>query len=360
MIILGIDTSCDDTSIAVSRDRTVLANCISSQDSVHQEFGGVVPMLAKREHHANFQPVLMQALTEAGISIEDVDRIAITIGPGLAPALEIGVELAEQLAATHSLPIEPIHHMEGHLLSSLATNQDGSGGLDPSTVTFPALGILASGGHTEIVLISDWGKYEILGETVDDALGEAYDKVARMLGLGFPGGGKLAQLASFGNPRAYDLPLAMLQSGDCNVSYSGIKTATKRLIYEVSQNATQTLTTEQTQDIAASFQRAALFTFLKKIQKVLEKYPVNNVLLGGGVAVNTVFQEELERLLLPYEAKLSKPVSSRLCQDNGAMIAVAAYIHSQAQYHLPIEKLDRRPQWRLDDYSSALDFSSAL
>ncbi|MCD8545954.1 tRNA (adenosine(37)-N6)-threonylcarbamoyltransferase complex transferase subunit TsaD [Candidatus Woesebacteria bacterium] len=267
MIFLGIDTSCDDTSIAVLRDRQVLANIISSQDDTHKEYGGVVPILAKREHEKNFPIVLDNALHTAGVTPAEIDHIAVTIGPGLAPSLEVGVEQAQRLAAEWKKPLEPIHHMEGHLLSALATDNTGNGGPDPDTVTFPALGILASGGHTEMVLIRAWGKYEIIGETVDDALGEAYDKVARMLGLGFPGGGKLAGLAEQGNPNQYDLPIAMRQSGDYNVSYSGIKTATLRLVRELTNNGQKELTPVEMQDVAASFQRAALQTLLQKVKK---------------------------------------------------------------------------------------------
>ncbi len=351
MKILGIDTSCDDTSIALVEGRKVLANCISSQDATHKEFGGVVPILAKREHEKNFPLVLEKALATAGVQPHDIDAIAVTIGPGLAPSLEIGVTKAVQLAQEWQKPLEPVHHMEGHLWSALAADAHGEGGLDPDTLTFPALGILASGGHTEIVLIHGWGKYEIIGETLDDALGEAYDKVARMLGLGFPGGGKLARLADEGDASAYALPIAMRQSGDYNVSYSGIKTATLRLIREITNTGERTLQDQEMKDVAASFQNAALETLLGKVKKVLVEYPVSHVLLGGGVAANTVLREKLHQTLAPTGAAVAWPYTFSLCQDNAAMIALAAQLHFQHNYHLKLEKLDRRPQWRLDDFS---------
>lgn len=354
MMILGIDTSCDDTSVAILRDRQILANCISSQNDIHQEFGGVVPILAKRAHAENFDVVLQQALSLAKVSLQDIENIAVTIGPGLAPALEIGVEKSQELSTQLNVPVEPIHHMEGHLLAALATDADHPNTLDPQDVEFPALGILASGNHTEIVLIHAWGKYEILGETVDDALGEAYDKVGRMLGLEFPGGPKVAQLAELGDPHKYDLPIAMRQSGDYNVSYSGIKTATLRLIRELTDNESRALNTSEIQDIAASFQRVALQTFLGKVAKVLEKYPVKNILLGGGVAANTDLRQQLATLSEPYQATVSWPYTLQLCRDNGAMIALAAFMHQKYNYHLSLEKLDRRPQWRLDDFSQKL------
>lgn len=354
MIILGIDTSCDDTSIAVLEDRRVLANIISSQDKIHQEYGGVFPILAKRAHEQNFAPVLQEALQTAGLTPQDIDLIAITIGPGLAPSLEVGVTKAQELAQSWKKPLELIHHMEGHLLSALATDKNGTENLDPNTVEFPALGILASGGHTEIVLMHGWGNYEILGETVDDALGEAYDKVARMLGLGFPGGAKVAKLAEQGNKNTYPLPVAMLQSGDFNVSYSGIKTAVMHLIKKITDNNTRSLTQTEIQDISASFQEAALKTLLKKIEKVLQKYPVKNVLLGGGVAANTVLRDRLTELLAPTGATLSWPYSLQLCQDNGAMIAVAGFMHHSAKYHLVTHVVDRRPQWRLNNFSQQI------
>ncbi len=358
MIILGIDTSCDDTSIAILEDRRVLANIISSQDEVHQEYGGVFPILAKRAHEQNFAPVLQEALQTAGLTPQDIDVIAVTIGPGLAPSLEVGVTKAQELAKEWNTPLELIHHMEGHLLSALATDKDGTENLEPNAVEFPALGVLASGGHTEMVLIHAWGQYEVIGETVDDALGEAYDKVARMLGLGFPGGAKVAKLADQGNKNTYPLPVAMLQSGDFNVSYSGIKTAVMNLIKKLTDNNARPLTETEIQDISASFQEAALKTLLKKIEKVLEKYPVKQVLLGGGVAANTVLRERLTKLLSPTEATLSWPYSLRLCQDNGAMIAVAGFMHHSWNYHLDTNTVDRRPQWRLDDFSHSLTSTS--
>lgn len=360
MIYLGIDTSCDDTSIGVVQNGRVLANIISSQDAIHREWGGVVPMLAKRAHEAEFPRVYKLALQRAGLLETDLDAIAVTYGPGLAPALEVGVTLAQELATRLQKPLYGVNHMEAHLLSVLAQTKTGKNGQIADQVQFPVLGVLVSGGHTEMALVHGFGQYEIIGETVDDAFGEAYDKVARMLSLGYPGGALLARLADQGNPKAFPLPTAMRQSGDLNVSYSGLKTATLKLVKTETENGEKTLSLTQIQNIAASFQEAALKTLLGKVEKALQAHPeIQAVWLGGGAAVNTQLRKRLRQLAMKNGLKLSTPYTTKLCRDNGAMVALVAAIHE----HIPmqkVEKLDRVPQLRLDTADSFLQFSPSI
>lgn len=347
MNVLGIDTSCDDTSVGLVEDYRVISNVISSQDAVHAEYGGVVPMLAKRAHEENFPQVLRLALQRAHVTPQEIEVIAVTRGPGLAPALEVGVTQAQRLAQAWQKPLLAVNHVEGHLLSALAQSKNGRNGWQPQASDFPLFGLIVSGKHTEIVLIHDWHSYEILGETVDDAIGEAYDKVARLLGLGYPGGTLLARFAQEGNPRSYPLPTAMRQSGDLNVSYSGLKTASLRLVRELTRDHTELLTKQQILDIAASFEAAAHETLLYKLQKAWEQHPeIRHLLLGGGVAANTALRQKLRQMARRFNAQVHVPYTKKLCRDNGAMIALAGYLRYQHGW-TPGGAIDRKPQWSL-------------
>jgi N6-L-threonylcarbamoyladenine synthase len=344
-LILGIDTSCDDTSVGITRGARVLANVIASQDDIHRDWGGVVPNLARRAHQENFPRVLALALKRAKITPGQLDAVAVTYGPGLAVSLEVGIEQAKQLAQKNRLPLIGVNHLEAHLLSPLAANSAGRAPLKREELLFPALGILVSGGHTEIVLIENWGKYRIIGETVDDAIGEAFDKVARLLGLGFPGGATLAKLAKQGNPDAYALPTPMRGSGDLNVSYSGLKTAARRLVLEVSGGQPGLLERQQTLDIAAAFEKTAVETLVHKIRKALEKYPVQQVLIGGGAAANALLRIEVRRTARIFGAKVYAPYSKKLCSDNGAMVAlVGSFKFLEEDFVSNPDTLDRMPQ----------------
>lgn len=344
---LAIDTSCDDTSIAVVRDQKVLSNCISSQDEIHREFGGVVPMLAKRQHEENFAPVLKKALQRAKVQPENINQIAITRGPGLAPALEIGIAKAQELAAEWGKPLVGINHLEGHLWSAAAQTSTGSGGWLPSPSDFPFLGLVVSGGHTEMYWITAFGSYEHLGGTVDDAFGEAFDKVARLIGLGYPGGATLAELAKSGNAKAYPLPRAMRLSGDWNVSYSGLKTAMVRLVSELNHNNSRPLTKTEIHDLAASFELAAVETLTHKISKILVEKKPRHILLGGGAAANLALRKTLRQLAQKFGAQLHVPANKKLLRDNAAMIGVVANLrHAEGLQNEP--NLDRRPRWPLE------------
>lgn len=353
ILTLAIDTSCDDTSIAVVHGTRVLSNVISSQDQVHKEYGGVVPMLAKREHETNFSPVLSQALTRAGVTKNEIQQVAITKGPGLAPALEIGLMKAQELADLWKMPIVGINHLEGHLWSAAAQTKTGQGGWIPQESEFPLLGLVVSGGHTEMYWVTGLGEYQHLGGTVDDAFGEAFDKVARLIGLGYPGGSTLALLANTGNPHAYPLPRAMRFSGDLNVSYSGLKTAMVRLVEKITDNFSRPLTQQEIKDLAASFEQAAVETLTGKIAKILAQRQPKHILLGGGASANILLRKTLRQLARKFESQLHVPSSKKLLRDNAAMIGVVANLRHAK--NLPTQtSLDRLPRWPLEELSSLL------
>jgi N6-L-threonylcarbamoyladenine synthase len=346
-LILAIDTSCDDTSAAVVQGRRVLSNVISSQDAVHREFGGVVPMLAKRQHLENFTPVVKLALKRAKVTSDDIEMIAVTRGPGLAPALEVGVTLAAELGEQWKKPVYGINHLEGHLWSALAQRSSGTQGWEIAEADFPLLGLIVSGGHTEMFWVTGIGQYERLGGTVDDAFGEAFDKAARLLGLGYPGGAALAKLAEKGNSLAYKLPRPMRLSGDWNVSYSGLKTALVRLVAEITNDNTRPLNATEIQDLAASFQAAAVDTFVHKVKDILKKKAPRHILLGGGAAANIMLRQSLRTLARAQKATLHTPTQARLLKDNAAMIGLVASL--RLQENLPLSSvLDRLPSWKLE------------
>jgi N6-L-threonylcarbamoyladenine synthase len=345
MILLGIDTSCDDTSIAALRDDQILSNVITSQDDIHRSWGGVVPNLARRAHQENFPRVYKLALKRAGITEEEIDAIAVTKGPGLAISLEVGIENAQQLASRLNKPLFAINHMEGHLLSGLALSKNGVGS-HHQNVSFPALGLLVSGGHTEIVLMKAFGEYEVVGQTVDDAIGEAYDKVARMVGLGYPGGALLAKLASKTPTSELRLPTAMKQSGDLNVSYSGLKTAARHALHKLTNGDPASLTKAQTHELARAFQNAAISTVLFKVEKAIALYKPQTFFLGGGVAANTELRTKLRKILRPHSIPLVFPRTKKLCADNGAMIALTAYLAIlRGIQPNKADEFDRIPYW---------------
>lgn len=347
MLILAIDTSCDDTSAAIVRDTTVLSNIISSQDEVHSQWGGVVPSLAKRAHKERIDEVISLALRRARMEQEDIDVVAVTYGPGLAIALEVGVEKAKELAKALGKPLVAVNHMEGHIYANFAARK---GAAPP---TFPVLVLLVSGGHTELVRMDNHGIYTLLGETLDDAVGEAYDKVARMLGLGYPGGALLARLAEDGDALAYTLPLPMVGRKDVMFSFSGLKTAVYRLVKEVTHDGGEPLTKTAIQNIAASFQHVAIEHLVRKTIAAAEKEQISAVLLGGGVAANAVLRKELRknlRLHFKGNAKLHYPKTKKLCSDNAAMIGIAGYFRVQnGEVVEDIERLDRDPVLGITD-----------
>lgn len=349
MIVLGIDTSCDDTSVGIVRDTTVLANIVSSQDAIHAEWGGVVPNLARRAHQENFPVVYQQALVEAGLQENQIDVIAVTYGHGLAIALEVGIQEAKALATRLQKPLVAINHSEGHILANCATDISGEGGVAIEKISFPALCILVAGGQTQFVRMNSLGEYEMLGQTVDDAIGEGFDKAARLLGLPYPGGAKLSELAATGNPTAYTLPRPMRGSGDFDVSYAGLKTAFLHLVNKTkleSENAQ--FSPQQLADLAASYQEAAIDTLMIKVQKILVTGEYKQILLGGGVAANPLLQQRLVAIGNEQNLAVHIPFSRKLCTDNGAMIAIAGYFQAQKQEFVKnLAELERDPRLSL-------------
>jgi N6-L-threonylcarbamoyladenine synthase len=336
MRFLAIDTSCDETSVAVTDKTKVLSNVVSSQIAAHAEFGGVVPFLAQQLHRERIDAVITEALRTAGATWTEIDAVAVTQGPGLAPALEVGIEKAGELAEHYQKPLYAVNHMAGHLAACFS---------DDTVPQFPLLAVLVSGGHTELVRANSFADFSILGQTLDDALGEAYDKVAKMLGLGYPGGALLARAAAAGNPQAYPLPIPMQQRQDYNLSYSGLKNAVRLLIAEIGEPSS-----EQVQDIAASFEYVAQEALLRKVAKILRDLPeLHSVALGGGVAANTRLRLELEKVCREYELPLVTPKSISLCTDNAAMIGLAAWYGVQAGQVPVKERIDRVPYLSLQD-----------
>lgn len=326
MIILAIDTSCDETAVAVTHNTEILSNCIWSQASLHSSFGGVMPSLAQRKHEERIDFVVKKALTTAHCSLSTVDCIAVTIGNGLGIALGVGINKAKELAIKYKKPLIPISHTESHLLSSFA--QPYSIKHTAYSFDFPAFGLVLSGGTTVLCLVKAIGEYEILAETSDDALGEALDKAARLLGLGYPGGAILEKLARSGDPKKYKLPLPLQNDRVKNrFSYSGLKTAFVRLFNEIIKDPNK----QDIANLAASFQNTAF----SHIEKVLEyqinhqSLAINHLLFGGGVAANIELRKKLRKLLKKYNIKLHVPYIKKLNGDNAGMVGVCAYLKNK-------------------------------
>jgi len=327
MKIVAIETSCDETAVAVIEvidDRIiVLSNIISSQVALHEQFGGVVPALAAREHAANIQLVYEAALKEAfgNLKLEirnyPIDLIAVTRGPGLGPALLVGITFARTLAWKLQKPLIGVDHMDGHVHS----NWLGDGTLNADV--FPALNLIVSGGHTDIMLMRNHGDYQLIGETLDDAVGEAFDKVGRLIGLAYPGGPKVSKLALSGNPQKYPLPRPMLTSKNFDFSYSGLKTAVLYLIRDLT-GGTRELTDIEKADIAASFQEAAIDVLIQKTKRAAQAHSVASIMLSGGVSANTLLRERLTTLCSSIGIQCMLP-EMKYTTDNAAMIAAAAY-----------------------------------
>jgi len=338
-LLVAIDTSCDETSVAVTRGQEVLSNVISSQVRQHRKFGGVVPFLAQRLHKERIAAVYELALQRAKVSEAELEGVAVTYGPGLAPCLEVGLEFARQLAERCTIPFYPINHMLGHVVSVVAGSKQ--------PLQYPALAILVSGKHSEWVLLRSVSDLVILGATLDDAIGEAYDKVARLLGLGYPGGKVVASLAKQGDPMVYPLPVPMLRNPGLDISYSGLKTAVKYLVEDLQKQQEGPLSATTVADLCASFEQSAQEGLVHKVKLALKQYPeVRQVLLGGGVAANVALRKRLRTLAKQAGAELLTPPSAKLCTDNAAMIGVAAWLQLESGALVAAEpaSVDRVPQ----------------
>ena len=336
ILILSIDTSCDETSASVTRNLNVLSNVISSQIELHKKYGGVVPLVAKRAHEERIEPVIIEALKRARVSYKDIDAVAVTYGPGLAIALEVGVAKAKEISVKYDKPLISVNHMEGHFLSSLANNSKGVG--NNIDVKFPIMGLLMSGKHTEIVICSEIGKYEIVGETLDDAVGEAYDKVARMLGLGYPGGRVLSDFADKGEDK-HHFTVPMINQNNLNFSYSGIKTA---VMYFVKTHPN--LNKQEIYNVAKSFEESAIKHLLDRLSRALKKYPVKLLFVGGGVASNPKIRSAIRKESKKHKVLMYAPRDKKLYMDNAAMIGIAAhYKYLKSDFTDP-STLDRDPK----------------
>ena len=307
--ILAIESSCDETSVAVLKnDKDLLSNIIASQVESHKRFGGVVPEVASRHHVEVVTLCIEDALREAGIVAQDLDAVAVTYGPGLVGALLVGMSAAKAFAWAHGLPLIPVNHMAGHLMAAREVKE----------LTYPLMALLVSGGHTELVYVPEAGVYQIIGDSRDDAFGEAYDKVGRVMGLTYPAGREIDQLAHQGQD-IYDFPRAMIKEDNLEFSFSGLKSAFINLHHNAQQKGEELVL----EDLCASFQAAVMDILLVKTKKALEKYPVRSLVVAGGVAANQGLRERLAEEIRDVEV-IIPPL--RLCGDNAGMIALAAAI----------------------------------
>lgn len=331
MRILAIETSCDETAIAIlSGEGDVLKlekSIVRSQIDLHEAYGGVVPEVAAREHLQLMMPLLHREVAHNG---EGIDAIAVTAGPGLAPALRVGVETAKALAWAWQKPLVPVCHLEGHIYAPWLSGQ---------APEFPALALVVSGGHTELVLMTDHGQFERLGETLDDAAGEAFDKVAKMLGLGYPGGPKVAQLAMDGDAKAFDFPRAMLDRDNFVFSFSGLKTA---VLYTLREHEAELADSKFKADIAASFQEAVVDVLVQKTMRAVDKVKPASVILAGGVAANVALRDRLKQTCEQMEVPLLVP-EFQYSMDNAAMIAVTGYYRALSGHTVEPSELQVNP-----------------
>jgi len=340
-LVLGIESSCDETGVALVRASDdgrvpqLLAHALHTQAAMHADYGGVVPELASRDHIRRLIPLTQQVLAQAGQTLDAVDLIAYTRGPGLAGALLVGAGMACALGAALGKPVLGVHHLEGHLLSPFLSR-------DPPE--FPFVALLVSGGHTQLMRVEGVGRYALLGETIDDAAGEAFDKCAKLLGLGYPGGPALARLALFGDPTAYKLPRPLLHSGDLDFSFAGLKTA----VLTQARKFEGAPCEQQRADLAASTQAAIVEVLVKKSLKALDVTGLKRLVVAGGVGANAWLREQLDSACVRRGTRVHYP-ELHLCTDNGAMIALAAAMRVQAGIAAPRADyaFDVQPRWPL-------------
>lgn len=332
--ILAIESSCDETSVAVLKnDADLLSNIIASQVESHKRFGGVVPEVASRHHVEVITTCIEEALVSAGIRAKDLSAVAVTYGPGLVGALLVGLSAAKAFAWAYGLPLIPVNHMAGHLMAAREQKE----------LTYPLMALLVSGGHTELVYVKASGQYHIIGETRDDAVGEAYDKVGRVMGLTYPAGREIDELAHKGKP-SYDFPRAMIKEDHLEFSFSGLKSAFINLHHNAAQKG-ETLVLE---DLCASFQEAVLDVLLAKTKKALEKYPVETLVVAGGVAANAGLRRRLTEEITTVDV-IIPPL--RLCGDNAGMIALAAAVNDSVDDLAGLD-LNAKPSLSFPSYES--------
>ena len=345
MNVLGIESSCDETGVALVACEAgagasvpmLLAQALHSQAEMHEAYGGVVPELASRDHIRRVLPLTRQVLADAGLTLAQVDLVAYTRGPGLAGALLVGAGVAVALGAALQRPTYGVHHLEGHLLSPF---------LAEDAPRFPFVALLVSGGHTQLMRVDGVARYALLGETVDDAAGEAFDKSAKLLGLGYPGGPALARLAAFGSADAFELPRPLLHSGNLDFSFAGLKTAVMTRVRKLGPNVCE----QSRADLAAATQQAIVDVLVAKSLAALKATGLRRLVVAGGVGANTLLRETLDRRAAALGARVHYPPPA-LCTDNGAMIALAAALRWQHGLLVPATDgaFDVHPRWALDD-----------
>jgi len=356
MIILAIETSCDDTSVALVEDGSLVLSSIVSSQLEHSQYGGVVPEVAARAHVSNMIPVLDEALKTAEVTMDQIDAIAVTKGPGLIGSLIVGANTAKTLAKETGKPLIAVHHTEGHIYANWLHKAESE------APTFPLVCLTVSGGHTNLIYMQDQLDYQIIGETIDDAAGEAFDKVAKLLGLGYPGGPLISKQAESGHTEAFSFPRVDLTANptrdgsgflirpdeSLDFSYSGLKTAVLRVVKELTNNGDKKLTQSQIKDVAASFEAAATDMLARNLERAIKKYAPKSVLLSGGVAANSLLRHKLGAMLEKGypEIKYHYPPIN-CCTDNAAMIAAAAHFHALKADFASIEDLIPDPNLSL-------------
>ena len=338
MKVLGIETSCDETGVAVyDTAKGLLSHRLHSQIDLHAAYGGVVPELASRDHIRRLPILVREALADAACAVGDIEAIAYTAGPGLAGALLVGASYAEALGVALDVPVLPVHHLEGHLLSPL---------LASNPPAFPFVALLVSGGHTQLMRVTGVGEYELLGESLDDAAGEAFDKTAKLMGLGYPGGPQLARLAEAGRSGRFRLPRPMLRSGDLDFSFSGLKTAVLNVVSAPQWRP------EDAADLAADFQEAVVEVLCAKAAEALKRTGLVRLVVAGGVGANRHLRQSLDAKAARRGWTVHYP-EPELCTDNGAMIAFAGALRLAAGQRMSKEGAVRvRPRWPLTELSA--------
>lgn len=332
-IILAIESSCDETSCAILKNNNLVANIVSTQIEVHQKYGGVMPEIASRLHLENILCVIDEALSKASIKLDDVDAFAVTRGPGLIGALHVGLQAIKTLALIYNKPIIPVHHLCGHIYANEFIDE----------LKFPLLAVVVSGGNTELVLMKEHLNFEIIGETKDDAIGESFDKVARVLGLPYPGGIQIDKLAKEGK-HSYNLPTP-LHDGSLNVSYSGLKTAVINLVHKLEQNNEKV----NINDLAKSFQDVAVNMIIDRVKKAVNLYEIKEIVLAGGVSANSYLRQEIVNLFKNSNIKVIIP-PLWCTTDNAAMIAKVASHLYERNIFAPLS-IGVDPSWRIEDYN---------
>ena len=338
MKILAIETSCDDTCAAVVENDRILSNVVSSQTNLHAEWGGVVPDIAKRAHQANIGPVVATALKRASTTMDNIEVIAVTIGPGLAPALGVGVNTAKELAIKHGKKLVAVNHVEGHILANLAKNRNGK---PEREIEFPALVLTVSGGHTKVILVNGIGNYAVIGETLDDAAGEALDKAAKLMGLGYPGGPIIERLAEGGDSNFLDMPKPMADKKILDYSFSGLKTS----FYYKIKDWPKEKVAKNLHGLAASYQTAVFEMLLRKYKLAIEKCEPKSLMACGGVMANMTLRKQLRTLARKFKLPIFMPFKKILNTDNAGMIGVAGYYKAmRGEYVEDVGGLDRNPR----------------